>query len=66
MGSLGVTELLLILLIVVLIFGARRLPELGAGIGSAIRNFRGAMRDGHQEDQGSGDKSTKNNGASPR
>jgi sec-independent protein translocase protein TatA len=45
MGRLGVPELLVILLIVILIFGANRLPELGKGIGSAIRNFRDATKD---------------------
>jgi sec-independent protein translocase protein TatA len=39
-GPIGPTELLLILLIIVIIFGARRLPELGKGLGEGIRNFR--------------------------
>ncbi len=39
-GPVGPTELLLILLIVVIIFGARRLPELGKGLGEGIRNFK--------------------------
>ena len=39
-GPIGPTELLLILLIVVIIFGARRLPELGKGLGEGIRNFK--------------------------
>lgn len=39
-GPIGPTELLLILLIVVIIFGARRLPELGKSLGEGIRNFR--------------------------
>lgn len=39
-GPIGPTELLLVLLIVVIIFGARRLPELGKSLGEGIRNFR--------------------------
>jgi sec-independent protein translocase protein TatA len=39
-GPIGPTELLLILLIVVIIFGARRLPDLGKGLGEGIRNFK--------------------------
>jgi sec-independent protein translocase protein TatA len=39
-GPIGPTELLLILLIVVIIFGARKLPDLGKGLGEGIRNFR--------------------------
>jgi sec-independent protein translocase protein TatA len=40
LGTVGPTELLLILLIVVIIFGARRLPELGKGLGEGIKNFK--------------------------
>lgn len=40
MFGLGATELLIILGIVVLLFGARRLPEIGSGLGKAIKNFK--------------------------
>jgi sec-independent protein translocase protein TatA len=40
MGRLGLPELIIILVIVLIIFGANRLPELGKGIGSAIKNFK--------------------------
>jgi sec-independent protein translocase protein TatA len=46
MGRIGLPELLVILVIVVLIFGANRLPQLGRGVGSAIKNFKEGMRDG--------------------
>jgi sec-independent protein translocase protein TatA len=46
--KLGIPELLIILLIVVLIFGANKLPELGRGIGRGIRNFRDATKDGSE------------------
>ncbi|MEK7698311.1 MAG: twin-arginine translocase TatA/TatE family subunit [Nitrospirota bacterium] len=42
MFGLGMTELLVILAIVVIIFGATKLPQLGKGIGEAIRNFKKA------------------------
>ncbi|MDJ0867312.1 MAG: twin-arginine translocase TatA/TatE family subunit [Myxococcota bacterium] len=43
MFGLGTTELLVILAIVVLIFGARRLPEIGSGMGKAIKNFKSGV-----------------------
>jgi len=42
--GLGVQEVLLILLIVVLIFGASRIPELGKGLGEGIKNFKKGMK----------------------
>ena len=44
MFGLGVPELLLILLIVVVIFGASKLPQLGRGFGEGIRNFRKGLK----------------------
>ena len=44
LGSIGLPELLLILLIGIIIFGAGKLPQLGKGIGEGIRNFRGALK----------------------
>jgi sec-independent protein translocase protein TatA len=43
MFGIGTTELLVILGIVVVLFGARRLPEIGAGMGKAIKNFKSAL-----------------------
>ena len=45
MGRIGMPELLIILAIIIVIFGASRLPGLGKGIGSAIRNFKDGMKD---------------------
>ena len=45
MGRIGLPELLVILAIVIVIFGANRLPEIGRGIGSAIRNFKDETKD---------------------
>jgi sec-independent protein translocase protein TatA len=44
-GSLGLPELLVILFIVILIFGSNKLPQLGRGVGSAIKNFKEGMND---------------------
>jgi sec-independent protein translocase protein TatA len=43
-GKIGLPELLIILAIVFFLFGAKRLPEIGKGIGEGIKNFRGAMK----------------------
>ena len=44
-GPIGLPEMLIILLIVMLIFGASRLPELGKGIGQGIKNFKSGIKD---------------------
>ena len=44
MFGFGSQELIIILAIVGLIFGAKRLPELGSGVGKAIRNFKGGIK----------------------
>jgi sec-independent protein translocase protein TatA len=44
MGSIGLPELLVILAIVFVVFGANRLPDIGRGIGSAIRNFKSEVK----------------------
>jgi sec-independent protein translocase protein TatA len=49
MGPIGLPEMLIILAIVILIFGANRLPELGKGVGAAIKNFRASMKEGTEE-----------------
>ena len=43
MFGLGATELGIILVIVVILFGARRLPEIGSGVGKAIKNFKAGL-----------------------
>ena len=45
LGSIGPTELLLIFLVVLLFFGARKLPELARGLGQGIREFKKATRE---------------------
>jgi len=46
---LGIPELLVILFIVILIFGATRLPDLGKGLGKGIKNFKDATKEGASE-----------------
>ena len=49
-GQLGIPELVVILFIIILIFGATRLPEIGRGLGKGIRNFKEATREGANRD----------------
>lgn len=44
MGNLGATEIILILLVVVLLFGGRKIPELFKGIGEGMKEFKKASR----------------------
>ena len=50
-GSFGIQELLIILLIVVVLFGARKIPELARGLGEGIRGFRTSLK-GEDEETG--------------
>ena len=50
--GLGIPELVVIVTILVLIFGANRLPELARGVGRGIRNFKDATRDGLKDRDG--------------
>ncbi len=44
-GPIGLPEMLIILVIIILIFGASRLPEIGKGIGQGIKNFKSSVKD---------------------
>lgn len=50
-GSLGPTELIIVLLIVLLIFGGSRLPQLAKGLGESVKNFKKAVNENEDEDE---------------
>jgi sec-independent protein translocase protein TatA len=50
MFGIGMPELIIILVIILIIFGAGKLPEIGSGVGKAIRNFRGESDEKEKED----------------
>lgn len=50
MFGIGMQELLIILVIVLVLFGAKKLPEIGGGMGRAIRNFKRAVSEPDQVD----------------
>ncbi|MEW6501287.1 MAG: twin-arginine translocase TatA/TatE family subunit [Thermodesulfobacteriota bacterium] len=51
MFGLGMPELMIILVIIIIIFGAGKLPELGAGLGKGIKNFKSATREGQAQEK---------------
>jgi len=55
-GNLGFTEIMIILLVVLLLFGAKRLPEMGASIGKGLREFKRSLTDTQDAIMGSDDK----------
>ena len=50
MGMPSMPELLVILAIIVLLFGAKKIPELAKGLGSGIKNFKKAMKEDEEEE----------------
>ena len=48
-GKLGIPELIVILFLIILIFGASRLPDIGRGLGKGIRNFKDATNEGRND-----------------
>jgi sec-independent protein translocase protein TatA len=49
MGRIGTTEILLIVLVIIILFGAKRIPDLMRSLGSGVREFKKGMRDNGEE-----------------
>jgi sec-independent protein translocase protein TatA len=64
--AMSVPQLLIILVIVALIFGTKRLKEVGGDLGSAIKSFRKAMATTEQDDESRDQKQITNNNTGPQ
>ncbi len=51
LGGISIWQLLIILAIVLLLFGTKRLKNIGSDLGGAIKGFKGAMKDGEKEEE---------------
>ncbi len=52
MGGIGIWQLLIVLLIVIVIFGTKKLRNMGGDLGAAIRNFKKSVKEGEEEGEG--------------
>lgn len=62
-GSLGVPEILLIVLVIAILVGGKKLPQLGKGLGEGIKNFRNSLKKDQDKDdisEGEDNKKSKN------
>ncbi len=64
-GPLGMWELLIILVIILLLFGAKRLPDMAKGIGQAIKEFRKGVTDVQDDIEGNGSTSNVSQSSTP-
>lgn len=53
-SGIGIPEIVLILAAILLLFGARRIPEIARGLGSGIRNFKGSLQEPEEPEEGGG------------
>jgi len=56
MGGISIWQLLIVLIIVLVLFGTKKLRNIGGDLGSAIKNFKGAMKEGEGEEEADKDK----------
>jgi sec-independent protein translocase protein TatA len=55
LGGIGAQELILIFLVILLLFGAKRIPEIASGLGKGLREFKKAMRETQDEIEKAGE-----------
>jgi sec-independent protein translocase protein TatA len=65
LGNIGPLEILVVLIIALIVFGPKRLPELGSSLGRGIREFRGALSGDRDRDEEEGPKRLDGSPAGP-
>lgn len=65
-GGLGIGEIILIFIVVLLLFGAKRIPEIGSALGKGIREFKGSLREIEGEIKGEDSRRTPPPSTQPR
>jgi sec-independent protein translocase protein TatA len=65
-GSFGGTELIIALVIILLLFGAKRIPELARGLGSGVKEFKAGTREGQLEEKKNEEKADEEQTASAK
>ncbi|MBD3410007.1 MAG: twin-arginine translocase TatA/TatE family subunit [Ignavibacteriales bacterium] len=65
-GNIGATEIILILLVVLVLFGAKKIPELAQGLGKGMKEFKRAVSDVQQDVSVDDDKSSKSSASETR
>lgn len=66
LGGLGMMEMVMIFMVVLLLFGAKRLPEIGSSLGKGIREFKGSIREIEKEVKSAGENDKESLTAAPR
>ena len=66
MFGLGTTELIIILVLVLIIFGAGKLPQVGGALGKGLRNFKDGVKDGEEDISGKDPDKIDDNGEDKR
>ncbi len=65
LGGLGMWEMIMIFLVVLLLFGAKRLPEIGSSLGKGIREFKGSIREIEKEVKSAGEDEPRQDAVTP-
>lgn len=64
-GGIGIWQLLIVLVIIILLFGTKKLRGMGSDVGGALKNFKSALKDGEEEGEAKSSDNLADNGNKP-